>query len=121
MIQTYGNPQRRDIDDWVVLSDGKLVHRFGVLTTSVVHYRVYEPSALWQHSTIRSYGTGVIGDMTTRPLPPEIAALPEGSPERCLAVDAYRKALDAEADALIRQAFAGDFAHEEVVNGQREL
>lgn len=105
------NPTHRDISDYVTLPDGKIVHRFAILTTSLVHYDVWEPSKMMgAHSTITVINGSWYGSVTSRPLPAELDALTPGSEGRIKAVTAWQDANYALAEALIKATFPQDFA-----------
>lgn len=110
------NPTKADCDEWVELPDGKVAHRYNILTTTYVCYAVYEPSSLMgNHSTITSTEKhGWLGDITTRRLPPELDALPGWRPgywpeDRIAQVTAWQREQDAEAEAIIRAIWPKDF------------
>jgi len=106
------NPTHSDISEWVRLPDGKIAHRFDIIGTPIVAYEVYEPYQ--GHSTMTTYEGQWLGSFTTRPLPPEIEALPGYKHgcwpvERITAVKAYHAALEQESEAIIRVTFPQDF------------
>ena len=111
------NPTYQDISEYIPLSDGKIAHRYNILCTNAVAYEVWEPSegiGPNSHSTITTIEGKWYGSMTTRPLPPEIETLPGWMPgywpaERIAAVDAYHKALEQEAEAIIKATWPQDF------------
>lgn len=114
------NPTQQHISEFVSLESGMIAHRFSIACTSRIAYEVYEPSQCGgAHSSITTIDGKWYGTLTTRPLPPEIDALPGYRPgfwpeERIAAVDAFHAELEQQAEAIIRQTFPQDFAGEEV-------
>lgn len=108
------NPTQEAINIYHDLGNGMYAHKYGMLTTSFVCYKVYEPSSLFgNHSSITRHPEhGYLGDITTRRLPAELDALPVYSDERYQAVKAYHKSLEEQAEAYILQAFPQDFVGE---------
>lgn len=105
----YQNPSH---STWIDLGEGKFAHRYNICTTPFWIYEAWEriPSVMDNHSSVTSIRRedgeflGWAGQIGTRPLPPEINAIPVGE-ERFAACNAYRQAQYEEAHALICQAF----------------
>ena len=114
-IERYSNPTQADVDAYVELPDGLIAHRYGILGTALVVYRVYQRTDGMprNHSTITSTpGYGWMGDIQSERLPAELEALKPYSQERSTAVLAWFKELEAKAERIIRAAFPEDFAEE---------
>ena len=73
-----------------------------ILTTPFIVYAAWEPLA--GHSASMFDGAWY-GELTARPLPPEIDALPYGSPERHAAVTAWHEDRYQESYAAILAAY----------------
>lgn len=96
-----------------------IVQRIQIIGTQVLVFNAYEPSAITLvavedaakgaggvgHSTISSFDGEWYGDIASRRLTPELAAMRSMSEERSNAVDAYHRANYEAAYALILQAF----------------
>ncbi|HEX3640655.1 MAG TPA: hypothetical protein VHV10_05140 [Ktedonobacteraceae bacterium] len=111
-MDRYINPEHKDINDFIELEGGLIAHRYDIISTSRVCYAVYERSALFagKHTSFLSNEKyGVMGDITTRELPAELEAMRPGSQERCHAVNAWHRELEALAEKCIRSAFSEDF------------
>ena len=107
------NPTRQHLDEWVELPDGRIAHRYNILSTPLVCYAVWERI---EHILPSGYNGfthqepwGWLGDTTGRPLPPELDALPAMTRERADAVAAYYDCLEQEAEATVRELWPNDF------------
>ena len=109
------NPTRQHISEYVHLDNGMVAHRYGILCTSTIAYEVWEPSQCGGlHTTITTIDGKWYGSLTSRPLPPEIEAMPGWKPgywptDRIVAVDAYLDDLEQQAEAIIKSVFPADF------------
>lgn len=109
-ITSYtGNPTQANIDEYVEVGNGQIVHRYDIIGTSIVCYVVYEPSSpMGKHSSITHTAEyGWLGDMTTRQLPALLEAMRPGSQERITAVCTWLDGLNKQARGLILAAFPG--------------
>ena len=105
------NPTQQPISEYKDMGNHTVAHRYGICTTSIVAYDIWEPSALMgKHSTITTIDGKWYGSLPTRYLPQEIDALPAGSDERIAAVDAVHAELERQAETLVKAAFPQDFA-----------
>jgi hypothetical protein len=110
------NPKQEHINEYVHLPNGMVVHRYGILCTSYVDYQVWEPTSLRgsHHSTLTTIEGKWYGTITSRPLPPELEAMPGWKPgfwpvARIAAVQDWRAKNEAEAEEIIRSTFPQDF------------
>lgn len=101
-------------------ANGLTVEKYNIIGTAVWVYGAWEPSEcpgnglMHGHSTVQYTETGVIGQVGTRRLTPELDALKPYSQERLDAVRSYHEAQYAEAHAAILAAFP------ETAEGRRE-
>lgn len=88
------------------LPNGMVVCVHQIATTTHLVYSVLEPSTAWAqgHGTITYRDRVLYGDVGSRRLTPELAALPRGL-ERLDKVTAFQQAQKAEARLAILQAF----------------
>ena len=109
------NPTQAHINDYVTLDNGMIANRYGICCTSIIAYEVWEPSQCGgAHSTITTIDGKWYGSITTRPLPPEIDALPGWRAgfwpeERIAAAEAFYAKNEQEAEKIIKATFSQDF------------
>jgi hypothetical protein len=92
------------VSEWRQVEGGKLVHRYSIAGTRTIVFAAYEPARLMgTHSTITTCNGAWVGTVASRALPPELDDM--HGEERYAAVDAWRQDKEAQAYALIVQAY----------------
>lgn len=108
-LSTTTTPEHYPVDERKELDNGMIAHRYSICATLDVCYTVWVKLGPQDDYQTYTYDDGQrLGDLTTRRIGPEIDALPRGN-ERSEAVQAHYRALEQQAEQIIRDAFPDDF------------